>query len=38
MPSPLEDVLKRSGAHMAEREGWLVAADALRHLHAAARR
>jgi glycine cleavage system T protein (aminomethyltransferase) len=25
--SPLDDVLKRSGAHMAEREGWLVAAD-----------
>ena len=25
--SPLDDVLKRSGAHMTEREGWLVAAD-----------
>jgi glycine cleavage system aminomethyltransferase T len=25
--SPLDQVLKRSGAHMAEREGWLVAAD-----------
>jgi glycine cleavage system aminomethyltransferase T len=27
LQSPLEDVLKRSGAHMAEREGWVVAAD-----------
>ncbi len=25
--SPLDDVLKRSGAHMTEREGWVVAAD-----------
>jgi glycine cleavage system aminomethyltransferase T len=25
--SPLDDVLKRSGAHMTEREGWTVAAD-----------
>jgi glycine cleavage system aminomethyltransferase T len=25
--SPLDDELKRSGAHMTEREGWLVAAD-----------
>ena len=25
--SPLDQVLKRSGAHMTEREGWLVAAD-----------
>lgn len=25
--SPLDALLKRSGAHMAEREGWLVAAD-----------
>jgi glycine cleavage system aminomethyltransferase T len=25
--SPLDDMLKRSGAHMTEREGWLVAAD-----------
>jgi glycine cleavage system aminomethyltransferase T len=25
--SPLDEVLKRAGAHMAEREGWLVAAD-----------
>jgi glycine cleavage system T protein (aminomethyltransferase) len=25
--SPLDDVLKRAGAHMAEREGWLMAAD-----------
>jgi glycine cleavage system aminomethyltransferase T len=27
MLSPLDDVLKRSGAHMTEREGWVVAAD-----------
>jgi glycine cleavage system aminomethyltransferase T len=25
--SPLDDALKRSGAHMTEREGWVVAAD-----------
>jgi len=25
--SPLDEVLKRSGAHMTEREGWVVAAD-----------
>jgi len=25
--SPLDQVLKRAGAHMAERHGWLVAAD-----------
>jgi glycine cleavage system aminomethyltransferase T len=25
--SPLDDVLKRAGAHMAERQGWMVAAD-----------
>jgi aminomethyltransferase len=25
--SPLDNMLKRSGAHMAEREGWVVAAD-----------
>lgn len=25
--SPLDEVLKRAGAHMTEREGWLVAAD-----------